>query len=289
MYQPPIAVATIAFRGRPFYEACERVAALGFKYIEPTLISSYDPSLSDEFFTAGRGAEMREVLESSGLQCLAVGAHIDMGRSSAAESLHRRLEFAASIGSTFVHSNAPSSADRETFLRNVEAILPHLDGLGLTLTLENPGDAKGELMTTGRDVANLTSQFLSPLIRLNYDPLNTLTASRGKVRPESEFDVVSSQVGHIHLKDLRRRGESWEYVGIGDGIVDYTRLLSLFSRIGSLTPMAVELPSSFHRNERYETVELPKNERPNVTAIERMLSRSKEFVESVVANSSESV
>ncbi len=230
---------------------------MGVEYVEPALIASYYPEMTDGYFRCEVAREMSKWIEERGLKVLAMSGHTSLGRPEALDGFRRRMEFAGILGARIVHTNAALVGERDVFLHNLEALIPMAEELNLIIALENPGDGGANLVPTGEAGAALVRRIGSPRVRLNYDFSNVYSYSRGGVRPEDDFHHAIGSAAHLHLKEIRPVAAGWAFVEIGGGVTDYGAILSSLAAADARLPMSIELPLRFAREADYGIVLKP--------------------------------
>ena len=250
-----ISVSTVAYEGYPIETAFGELMRLGIPLVEPAYIKGY-MSFSEDDFEDAAISRMRQLLQHHGLMIIAISAHMNCGAPGAQEMLARRLRFTAGIGARYTITNSSPNDQRETLIRTIEANIPLAEKLGVVIALENPGNGPTNLMVDGKAAAALIGHFNSPHVRMNYDTSNALTCTEGKTRPEQDIDYALPYCCHVHLKDVVRKSEHWEYVAIGAGEIDYALLLSKLANWPDL-PLTLELPLRLQRTFHQDPVRRP--------------------------------
>src|SRR5262249_56552138 len=60
-------------------------------------------------------------------------------------------------------------------------------------------------------------------------------------RAEDDLPKITGEVGHVHLKDTAGGKGNWNFPGVGDGHVDFGRVLSILRDAGYSGPYSVEI------------------------------------------------
>jgi sugar phosphate isomerase/epimerase len=235
-----LSVSTVVFEGYSLEIAFAEIAAQGFRWVEPAYIKGY-MDFTEADFTEDNGRRVRAMMAQEGLDAVAISAHFDNGLPEAEAMLKRRLHFAAALGARYVITNSTSEDCRSRFLRNIEASLPLTEALDLVIALENPGHGKTDMMRTGEMARDVIKQINHENLRLNYDVGNALTCSEGAIRPEDDLLQALDVSCHMHLKDMQMENDSWRYVALGQGAIDYQTVLDRIARQTDC-PLCIELP-----------------------------------------------
>jgi sugar phosphate isomerase/epimerase len=94
--------------------------------------------------------------------------------------------------------------------------------LGITLALENPPQlGGGSIMTLNW----IFTQF--PFLHMTYDTANWLPAGENAV---TALDKFSKNIGYVHLKDVYKEDQVWQFCGPGQGQVPFKEILDALAR-----------------------------------------------------------
>ena len=251
MQQPIVSVSTIAYQGYDLPIAVEEIAGVGAKYVEFAFIMGYSEGLSSDTFSMKHARTIKGLLVASGLQTVALAAHMDLGMEDVVGAFKTRMDFAKEIGARIILTNSSTQKNRETFFINIEKIAFHAESIGITIAFENPGDGERNLIGSGKDGAKIIEEINSPMVRLNYDFCNTYSYSMGKIRPEDDFKHAMPFAAHYHLKDMRSDDRGWYFSEIGNQLIDYDQLLPLLLRQPEPPPIGLELPLKVRRDHNF--------------------------------------
>lgn len=106
----------------------------------------------------------------------------------------------------------------------------------ITLAVENgPNKEKGD----ARILYEMLSTMNSPWFRLTFDTANWIYAG---YQPEEAFELLSSYIAYVHLKDLVTDGAGYKHSYPGSGIVDVKGLAARLKSLGYNGLAALEFP-----------------------------------------------
>ncbi|MBL8584628.1 MAG: sugar phosphate isomerase/epimerase [Rhizobiaceae bacterium] len=270
-----VSVSMAPYDGYHLAQALASLASIGATHVEPAFIVGYTDPFTEDAFLPERAAQFRRQVEASGLGCLAMSSHMDLGAPGALEIFTRRMEFAAGIGARVIATNAAIRPNAAAFFSSMETLVPLAERLGIVIALENPGDGRDNVFNTAADGLELVARFGSPHVRLNYDAANTAShrPSFGDFAADAILALPAS--AHAHIKDLCATDKGWFFTPIGDGVIGCDRILDALVQYRGL-PVSIEMPLRFHRNAKAQPV---RREQPVPLAeIEAALSRSLAFV-----------
>ncbi len=215
-------------------EALAGISASGFSYVELTAV----PGWTEHVELNGKD-ELREKLADHGLEAVSLSAHSDLTTSEGAEHGIQAVRWAADFGLSIVNSaiggHASQEENEEAFLANVNALADAAESAGVVVALEIHGD----IMASGALTLPLMKKIGRDSIRVNYDTGNC--EFYGGVKAVDDVSVIASGLEHVHLKDTTGGKGVWNFPAIGQGSVDFARVLSLLEEAGYAGPYSVEI------------------------------------------------
>ncbi len=238
---------------RDFPYAVQTAKELGFKYIEPEmmtgrcLLSEYGycniTSLQND------PMDMRKLIEGAGLKVAALSAHsslIDV--EWGVDYLREAIRFAYILGSPIVNtSEGPvpdGMSDEEAYRRmkaNIDQLVSAAENYGIILTVE----PHGKYTTCGETLARILDLNHSKHFACNFDTGNVAVAGNDSL---AALKMVIDRVAHVHLKDIKRATLAGGHetgtpagVPIGDGEVDIKGCLDLLKSKGYRGALSIEV------------------------------------------------
>ena len=129
-------------------------------------------------------------------------------------------------------------------MANIGTLADAAQAAGLVVALEIHGD----LMATGRCRSALLDRIGHPAVKVNYDTANV--EHYGGVRAEDDLPAIADRVANMHLKDMRGGKGDWDFPAIGEGHVDFGRVLEILRAAGYDGPMRSRSSSPASRGRR---------------------------------------
>jgi sugar phosphate isomerase/epimerase len=216
-------------------EAYAGLAEAGYRAVELSAV----PGWTEHVDVHGDPAEVRAQLERHGLEALSISGHSDL---TTAEGLGHGLAVVAwaeryglAIVNTAIGGHAHVEESESAFLANIGTLADAAHAAGLVIALEIHGD----LMATGAQSAALLDRIGHPAVRVNYDTANV--EHYGGVRAEDDLPAIADRVANVHLKDMRGGKGDWDFPAIGEGHVDFGRVLEILRGARFDGPYAVEV------------------------------------------------
>jgi len=178
-------------------------------------------------------------LRTAGLAPMSASVAAPLHDPAGLALLNRRLDFAHRLGVPVAQAGAgeaPDAAARLTLLRHLAAAGDYAATRGLVLALEiHPG-----LTVSGHAARALMAELDHPHVRINYDTGNIVFYT--DLDPAQDVEEIAPFVAHVHLKDkATRQQRTWDFVPIGQGIVNFPRIIDVLRMAGFRGPYSLEL------------------------------------------------
>ncbi len=209
-----VSVSAAPYDGWEAAAVLESLARCGATHVEPAFIVGYTEPFDETAFSEAEATRWSSLLRASGLGCHALSSHIDLGREDAVAIFLKRMDFARRLG---------------------------------VIGLENPGDARPNLIDVAADGIALVRQIAAPEFRLNYDSGNT-ESHRPDIDPVADAISALDACAHLHLKAVRRVEDGWINVALGEGNRDLEPLRAALDARPEL-PVGIELPLRMRRGQ----------------------------------------
>jgi L-ribulose-5-phosphate 3-epimerase len=219
-------------------EALAGIAEAGYRYVELSAV----PGWTEHVDVHGDPARTRVQLEHYGLQAVSISGHSDLTTRAGLEhglAVVRWAErFGVPIVNTAIGGHAHVDESEAAFLANIGTLADAAQAAGLVVALEIHGD----LMASGEIAIPLLDRIGHPAVKVNYDTANVEHYSGA--RAEDDLPLIADRVANVHLKDSRGGQGEWDFPAIGEGHVDFGRVLEILRDAGYDGPYAVEIEFS---------------------------------------------
>jgi L-ribulose-5-phosphate 3-epimerase len=232
----PLAGHTGSYVSYTTDDALAGIAAAGFHHVELAAV----PGAIEHVDVHGDPAETRARLDHHGLEAVSISGHSNL---TTKEGLDHGLavvrwaeRFGLPIVNTAVGGHAPDVDESESaFLANIGTLADAAQAAGIIIALEIHGD----LMASGARSLPLLDRIGHPAVKVNYDTANVeYYAGTAAV---DDLPAIADRVAHVHLKDARGGKGSWDFPAIGQGHVDFERVLEILRDAGYDGPYSVEI------------------------------------------------
>jgi L-ribulose-5-phosphate 3-epimerase len=231
----PLAGHTNSYHTYGFDEALAGIAAAGFRHVELSAV----PGWTEHVDLDADPADVRLRVEGFGLQAVSLSAHSDLTTREGVTHGVKAVGWAARYGIPVVNTavGGHSSADENeaAFLANVGELADAADAAGVVVALEIHGD----IMASSDVTIPLLEKIGRDSIRINYDTGNVEFYS-GE-RAVDDLPKITRQLAHVHLKDTAGGKGNWDFPAVGDGTVDFRRVLEILRGAGYDGPYSVEI------------------------------------------------
>ena len=216
-------------------EAYAGIAEAGYRRVELSAV----PGWTEHVDVHRDPAEVRAQLDGYGLTAVSISGHSDLTTSAGLEHGLAVVRWAERYGlpivNTAIGGHAHVEESEDAFMANIGTLADAAQGAALVVALEIHGD----LMATGALSAALLDRIAHPAVKVNYDTANV--EHYAGVRAEDDLPAIADRVANVHLKDMRGGLGDWDFPAIGEGHVDFGRVLKVLRGAGYDGPYAVEI------------------------------------------------
>ncbi len=235
-----VAVNSNCYHGYSIDDAVAGIAAAGFHYIELTATKGWTehvfPTMS--FNELNR---IKDSLKAAGLKPFSMSGHTNLMDTARIGDFVNNMRLANFFGCDYIvssigeaHLKDQAVASNEQVAAHIRGLLPYLEEYNLTLVLENHGEH-----STGAVIKEIVELVGSPRVKLNYDTANVIYFAG--IDPLDDLPGCVDRVGHLHIKDkLGGKGE-WNFPALGQGRVNFARILEILDAAGNDSPLSIEI------------------------------------------------
>jgi len=215
--------------------------------------------------SASRRAEVRRILQAHNLRLAGVGASTRFTsadrseRQANVDELRRYLALANALEAPMVRTfggNLPDGAALEQaadwVADGIRAVLPDAERYGVTVMLETH-----DAFCRGVDVARVLARVDHPRFQAIWDVHHPYRMGESI---EETWRWIGARVGHVHLKDARRRADgSWQLVLMGAGEVPNRNVIKLLRANGYQGGLSIEWEKKWHPEIEEPEIALPQH------------------------------
>ena len=231
----PLAGHTNSYHTYSFDEALAGIAGAGYKGVELSAV----PGWTEHVDLDADPASVREKLDGYGLEAVSLSGHSDLTTRDGLEHGLKAVDWAGRYGLTIVNTavGGHQSADENesAFLRNIGELADAADAAGVVVALEIHGD----IMASSDVTLPLIEKIGRDSVKVNYDTANVEFYSGD--RAVEDLPKITGELAHVHLKETTGGKGNWNFPAIGDGTVDFGRVISILRDAGYSGPYSVEI------------------------------------------------
>ncbi len=215
---------------------------------------------------------LQALLDAYGLVPSAISGHSDLTTPEGLDDGKAAVDLCVALGVTIMNTSVGGThserEDKIAFLRHIFDLADYAATRGVTLALEIHGD----LMATGPLAVAMIREINRPNVRINYDTANCMYY--GGVRAEDDIAAVLPYLAHVHVKDSSGGLREWNFPPIGQGRVDFARVLRILEEGGYTGPLSVEI--EFYGYPYPPLDEINAAVRASYAYLERLTTKTKE-------------
>jgi len=134
---------------------------------------------------------------------------------------------------TFLRRGNPTTSDDiRRAAASFHALIEAAKGSGIRIGVENEASC---LIATGAETREFLSQLPSdPQLVVVWDPCNVLYVDGANDPVHDDYHLISTRVGHVHIKDAKRNGSraAERCVELGEGSLDFPAQFSALKNNG---------------------------------------------------------
>ncbi len=275
-----LSINTLAYEGYDLTIALQEIANIGASHVELGFTRGFAEGLTEAHFSEASARKISRLLADLGLSSIALSAHIDLTTEDAVDELKRRIDFGKRLGVKIVNTKVGAKSGRQQFEKNIEPIADYAVSMNIIIGLENPAEGTDQIIASGETGAEIVKAIGSDFIKLNYDFGNAFTYSKGTVNPVQDYKEALPHACHLHLKDLKRSNNGWDFSQIGAGVVGYDTILKELVEEKRLLPLSIE--QLFIYTATKDLIVQRKAKAPQLSQISMSLKASHDYVKSLI-------
>ncbi len=219
-------------------EALEGIAAAGYKYVELTAVRGWTEHVPLEADAKTLG-NIQKMMKKLGLAPISLSGHSDLttkdGLKDGLKALDLCEKMSIAIMNTAIGGHAGQDEDEDAFMANIHGLADAAAKRNIRLGIEIHGD----ITRSAKAAIPVLARIKRDNVLINYDTANV--EFYGGVKAVDDLPAALPKLVHVHLKDKRGEGKIWDFPAIGEGHVDFKRVLDIMAKGGFTGPMSVEI------------------------------------------------
>jgi L-ribulose-5-phosphate 3-epimerase len=222
-------------------QALDGISSAGFKYVELSAVRGWTEHVPLEATDAQIDA-IKTKLDIAGVRISALSGHSDLTTGEGLVDGKKAVDLCPRLGInlmvTAVGGHAGKEENKSAFLTHIFDLAEYAAQRNVILALEVHGD----IMASGAVSLPLIKEINRANVRINYDTANCVFY--GGVEAVDDIRAVVPYLSHVHLKDTRGGKGVWDFPAVGEGRVDFARVLRILNEEGYANPLSVEIEFS---------------------------------------------
>jgi sugar phosphate isomerase/epimerase len=258
----PLVYSTLGCPNWTLEQAADAAVANGYAGLEIRLL---DGEIIPAALSPAQRAEVRQIMQGRGLRIAGLGASTRFTSQDADErranvmELRNYLQLANALEAPMVRTFGGHIPEGATFdqavdwvAEGISAVIPDAERYGVAVMLETH-----DAFCRGADAARVLAQVEHPRFQVIWDVHHPYRMGESI---EETWRQVGERVGHVHLKDARRRDDgSWQLVLMGNGEVPNRAVINLLRMHGYQGDLSIEWEKKWHPDIEEPEIALPQH------------------------------
>ncbi|MCC6905940.1 MAG: sugar phosphate isomerase/epimerase [Anaerolineae bacterium] len=232
---------TNSYHSYPLEAALEGIAAAGYRFVELSAVRGWTEHVPLDVDARALG-RIQRMLNRLGLIAVSLSGHSDLTTPDGLELGMVALDLCERLGidimNTAIGGHASQQEDEAAFLANISRLADRAAEQDILIGIE----IHGEITNSARNAIPVIEQINRPNVRLNYDTANV--EFYAGISAVDDLALGIPYMVHGHLKDHIGGLRDWNFPAIGEGQIDFARLLGLLEQGGYTGPLSVEIEFS---------------------------------------------
>lgn len=220
-------------------EALDGIAAAGFKYVELSAVRGWTEHVPLEADAKTLGKIQRR-LNKLGLIPISLGGHSDLttrdGLTLGLKAVDLCERMGIDIMNTAIGGHYSENEDEAAFMGNIHQLADYAAERDIAIGIE----IHGEITSSGKKAIPIINKIGRKNVRINYDTANIEFYDNG-TKAEDDLEQTIPFLIHVHVKDHRGGGKVWDFPALGEGQINFRKLLEMFAKGHYTGPYSVEI------------------------------------------------
>jgi sugar phosphate isomerase/epimerase len=234
-----IATAGWGFRELSLPDYFKMATDLGIQFVEVNA-QGYEevPLHLDVSMDEGKLSKVREAANQAGVEIVCLAGTNDFTVDGKELDKHiqkvkKTIDLAQKIGASIIRIFAGWVEAKDVTEKLIGQVAKCLEDVGsyaqtkrITIAMENHGG----IAATASDCKKILDKVKSSAVGLNYDPANFIAYGYGE-NPLMALESLSERIVYAHLKDCLKKGDRYEFAAVGQGEMNWDRILPALSKV----------------------------------------------------------
>lgn len=231
-----ISVVTSTYAHYGVEETMESVSKIGLEFIELIDVPDFGSHVS---LDKSKTQDTLDLCKKYNLGMEALGAGYGrLGKPDGINTFKNIIDVASLLGISIIDADVgtiKNDADKAQFYKDINILGDYGSEKGVKIGLEPHGD----WYCNGKNAAEIVKKINHPNIKVTYDTANVIFY--GNTRPEEDIKHVLPYLGHLHLKDKSGEPKSYDFPILGEGYLDFDKIMSQVKDYDGLISLEIEL------------------------------------------------
>jgi sugar phosphate isomerase/epimerase len=223
-------------------EALEGIAAAGYRYVELTAVRGWTEHIPLDADAKALGKIQRQ-LNQLGLVSVSLSGHSDLTTKEGVELGIKAVDLCERLGidimNTAIGGHYSENEDEAAFMGNIHQLADYAAARDVMLGIEIHGD----ITSSGKKAIPILEKIGRKNVGINYDTAN-IEFYDGGTKAEDDLNDALPRLVHCHLKDHIGGAREWNFPAVGEGQIDFKKLLDILEKAGYTGPLSVEIEFS---------------------------------------------
>ncbi len=271
-----LAINTAIFDGHDLKTSLKTIKNVGVNQVEFAFNQGYVGSLDKDMFSETHAQYLLSLLEKEQLTTQALGCTMNLAAPTAVEDFMMRIDFAHTLGVTYLNTCTGPIADRQTIVENLKVLAEYAKSRNCVICIENGGDHNFNAFASVHDGIRILSEVDNSALALNFDPGNSVSLVPN-LSPSEEAQMALPFCRHFHVKDVQVHDDKFTFPALGEGMINYQPILeSLLSR---QIPFSIEKPLRMYR--RKDSFPIRGRSPESMENIVKVLNQSINYIQTI--------
>lgn len=219
-------------------ESLRGIANAGYRHVELSAVAGWTEHVPLDA-TDRQISDIRAILDQYGLTPTVLSGHSDLTTPEGVVAGKKAADLCVKLGLdtliSAIGGHYKEGEDKEAFMSHIGDLATYCSERGLTIGLE----IHGEIMASGQQSLPVIEEIGRDNVKINYDTANCELYSG--VKAVDDLPGIVPQLVLVHLKDkLGGKGE-WNFPAVGEGHVDFAKVLQILRDGGYNSSYSVEI------------------------------------------------
>jgi len=229
---------TNSYHTHSLEDSLEGIAAAGFRFVELSAVRGWTEHVPLDADAKTLGGIQR-MLNRLGLVPISLSGHSDLTSKDGLQLGLLAVDLCERMGidimNTAIGGHYSEQENEEAFMGNIHELADYAAARDIRVGIE----IHGEITKSAKAAIPVLKRIDRKNMLINYDTANV--EFYGGVKAVDDLPEALPKLVHCHLKDKRGEGRLWDFPAIGEGHIDFGKVLGILEQGGFKGPISVEI------------------------------------------------